>query len=95
MKKSLVPSTLIGGFVLNQYFNSQKLARADTKYPYLKSASVLNPKFDKRHKDGEDALLVRSNFICVLDGVGGWADSLVDPGKMTKEFISHVRDLYD
>jgi hypothetical protein len=48
---------------------------------------VNNPKFDKRYKMGEDAFLGRPRFLCVLDGVGGWSDLLIDPGKMTKEFI--------
>ena len=57
----------------------------------------MNPKYDKRHKKGEDALLVKEKFICALDGVGGWAshDPPIDSGLMTKELIVHISDMYD
>ena len=57
------------------------------------SGTTLNPKYDKRFKQGEDALLARPNFLCVLDGVGGWIEVLVDSGVMTKEFIGHIADI--
>ena len=50
----------------------------------------MNPKYNKRWKDGEDALLARSDFLCVLDGVSSWIEILVDSGLMTKEFIGHI-----
>ena len=39
-----------------------------------------NPKFDKRWKGGEDALVVSTNqrMIMVADGVGGWTKKDVD-----------------
>jgi len=38
---------------------------------------------------------MRPNFICVLDGVGGWIDYLIDSGIMTKEFIGHIAHQID
>jgi len=43
---------------------------------------------------GEDNYLVKPNFICVLDGVGGWIEVLIDSGKMTKQLIKHIDDVY-
>ena len=34
-------------------------------------------------------------FICVLDGVGSWTYRFTDVGKMTKEFVQHIADVYD
>ena len=31
----------------------------------------------------------------VTDGVGGWARKLVDAGKFTKEYVTHIANLYD
>ena len=39
--------------------------------------------------------LVRDRLICVLDGVGGWIEILIDSGKMTKELITHIARNYD
>ena len=69
-----------------------ELARAfaflDAKYqaPYMHAGAVNNPKFDKRWKGGEDAMLVSDNqkLIMVADGVGGWTKKDVDPGKYSK-----------
>jgi len=65
--------------------------------PYLVSASTLNPKFDKRHKQGEDNLYLAANgrLVCVLDGVGGWSEILVDAGLMTKELVGHLKNVYE
>ena len=60
----------------------------------LNSAGVLTPKFDKRYKRGEDNLLIKNNFICVLDGVGGWSEVLIDSGLMTKEMVQHIDQVH-
>ena len=39
--------------------------------------------------------MVRDRFICVTDGVGGWANRGVDVGLFTKEFVKHIGSLYD
>ena len=58
-------------------------------------AVTLNPYFEKRDEMGEDAYVVRDNFICVTDGVGGWIRKLVKTGKFTKEYVRHIAQLYD
>ena len=64
---------------------------------YLDSAFTLNPKYDKRHKMGEDSYYISSNkrLVCVLDGVGGWIEILVDAGLMTKELTGHIKNVYE
>jgi len=62
-------------------------ADAHEKAMKFEAASTLNPKYDKRWKKGEDNLLIRPQFLCVLDGVGGWIEVMIDSGIMTKEFI--------
>ena len=85
------------GFTSYLYLNRKRQIQnlCDPQEFTLKSHSVLNPKYDKRHKDGEDACLVRPNFVCALDGVGGWIEVLIDSGVMTKEFIKLVGSVYD
>ena len=39
--------------------------------------------------------MVRDQFICVTDGVGGWSRKLVKTGLMTKEYVGHIASLYD
>lgn len=39
--------------------------------------------------------MVRDNFICVTDGVGGWIRKLEDTGLFTKEYVKHIAALYD
>lgn len=39
--------------------------------------------------------LVKDEFICALDGVGGWIDKGIDSGLMTKELIKHLETNYD
>ena len=60
----------------------------------MKTAYTLNPKYDKRYKMGEDNYLVLPNFICALDGVGGWIRRLIDSGDMTKELIKIIERGY-
>ena len=54
--------------------------------PYFKAGATLNPKFDKRYKNGEDSYAIASNkrMIMVADGVGGWGEVDVDSGKFSK-----------
>ena len=54
----------------------------------------MNPKFEKRWKEGEDNLYVDDKFICCLDGVGGWSDVLYDSGALTKELIPIIEQVY-
>ena len=38
---------------------------------------------------------MRDRFLCVTDGVGGWARKLVDAGGFTKEYVKHIAEMYD
>ena len=73
--------------------NFNKLAFSNSSSLHFEYGTTLNPKYDKRWKKGEDELLATPNFLCVLDGVGGWIEVLIDSGTMTKEFIKHVADV--
>ena len=63
------------------------------KSAILLSASKLNPQFEKRYRNGEDALVVSEDgkFVAVMDGVGGWIGRLVDTGKLTREFAGLLK----
>jgi protein phosphatase PTC7 len=43
------------------------------------------PHIEKRHKGGEDAYYVDDQMLVVLDGVGGWGNSGIDPGLFSKQ----------
>jgi len=62
--------------------SSSKIAgkyQFETKKSYLESGSFVVPHPAKAYKGGEDAHFISENVIGVADGVGGWADSGVDP----------------
>jgi len=96
-------SRLIGGGLATAWVTErllkQKQALADQGglQAYMVSASTLNPKYDKREKKGEDSLYIAPNerLVCVMDGVGGWIEILVDAGLMTKELTGHIKDTYE
>ena len=43
------------------------------------SGFSLIPHETKKDKGGEDAATVMPNFLAAIDGVGGWAQSGIDP----------------
>ena len=53
----------------------------------------MNPHPAKREKGGEDAASVTENVIAVADGVGGWAESGVDPAKYSRGLCSNIDKL--
>lgn len=57
-----------------------------TKYSF-KYGTFLLPHPEKQYKGGEDALHASSQFLIVADGVGGWADSGVDPALYSKQLV--------
>jgi protein phosphatase PTC7 len=67
------------------------------KPPYFVVGKTLNPKFEKRYKGGEDALVVSKDrrMLSVCDGVGGWGELDVDPGLFSKHLCQTMGDLYD
>ena len=44
-------------------------------------------------KGGEDASTVTKSFIALADGVGGWADSGIDPAKYSKALCKNIEGL--
>lgn len=59
----------------------------------LKTGVYLNPHYSKKEKGGEDAATVTQNVIAVADGVGGWAESGVDPAKFSKNLCKIISGL--
>ena len=55
----------------------------------------LNPHFQKRHKGGEDAATLCPTMLAVADGVGGWAESGVDPAIYSKRLCNIFEQLYE
>ena len=55
----------------------------------------INPHYNKRYKGGEDAACLNSTMLCVADGVGGWAESGVDPAIYSKRLCMIISSLYE
>jgi len=53
------------------------------------------PHPDKIAKGGEDAYYIGKNILAVADGVGGWAEIGIDPGKYSKELCKHIATLVE
>ena len=72
-------------------------AEAFKKAPYFTFGYTINPKFEKRFKGGEDALVFSKDscMLSVCDGVGGWGDLDVDPGLFSKFLARTMGELYD
>ena len=56
----------------------------------------MNPHPDKLEKGGEDAFSISKDgtLLSVADGVGGWANSGVDPALYSKRLCSIIDDLH-
>lgn len=53
----------------------------------------MNPHPAKRDKGGEDAATVTENVIAIADGVGGWAESGIDPAKYSRQLCKNIQAL--
>ena len=60
----------------------------------LRAGLYINPHYAKRHKGGEDAACMNENMISVADGVGGWAESGIDPAIYSKNLCKLIDELY-
>ena len=56
----------------------------------LSSGQFINPRFDKKHKGGEDACCVNDRLIGVADGVGGWIIQGIDPAIYSNHLLKIV-----
>ena len=59
---------------------------------YFLSRTILIPHDEKINRGGEDSAHVCDTLIAVADGVGGWANSGVNPGLFSKMFTREIRD---
>lgn len=66
--------------------------RPELHYKFKYGSSLL-PHPEKAYKGGEDALFASEHVLMVADGVGGWADSGIDPGLYSKKLAALVEDL--
>ena len=71
-------------------------AEARLTPPFFAVGKTLNPKFEKRYNGGEDALVISEDhrMLSVCDGVGGWGDVGVDPGRFSKQLCATMGFLY-
>ncbi len=53
----------------------------------------MQPHFQKVAKGGEDAASVSPNVLAVADGVGGWAESGIDPAIFSKRLCKNIDEL--
>ena len=65
--------------------------------PYFKAGVTLNPKYEKRFKNGEDSYMISKDrkTIMVADGVGGWGEVDVDSGLFSRFLTAQVKKLLD
>ena len=50
----------------------------------------MNPHFAKKAKGGEDAACILDNLLAVADGVGGWAESGIDPAIFSRKLCVNI-----
>ena len=53
------------------------------------------PHPDKVAKGGEDAYFSNNKILSVADGVGGWANYGIDPGKYSKLYCKNLCMLFE
>ena len=76
-----------------QFFSTQEQATVDPsslRQNLLHTGLCINPHPAKKLKGGEDAAAITDNVVCLADGVGGWAESGVDPAKFARQFCQNV-----
>ena len=79
--------------------NKRQTAHADSHYnlPYFTTGATLNPKFEKRDRDGEDSYAIGADkrMIMVADGVGGWGEVDVDSGIFSRFLSKEIAKIYN
>lgn len=66
-----------------------------TSTNHFKAGMFLLPHHDKKHKGGEDAGVLNPTMLAVADGVGGWAQSGVDPAIYSRRLCALLESLYE
>jgi len=75
-----------------------KSTKVDNDHPKrvkLESGAFVVPHPSKAYKGGEDAHFVTENVLGVADGVGGWADSGIDPALYANKLMQGARRALD
>lgn len=73
---------------------SKQFCTAVKKYGYrFDYGSFILPHPEKAYKGGEDALYASPNVLLIADGVGGWAESGVDPALYSKRLAKIIEEL--
>ena len=76
-----------------KFSNVSKVNASSIRVNMFHAGVFLNPHPAKVQKGGEDAASVTDNFIAVADGVGGWANSGVDPAVFSRELCTNIDKL--
>ena len=61
---------------------------------FFASRTILIPHDEKIDRGGEDSAHVCDTIITIADGVGGWAESGVNPGLFSKMLTREIRDIH-
>ena len=77
-------------FSLRAFSSGQSVDPSSIRVNKFHSGISMVPHPAKKHKGGEDAASVSDNLIAVADGVGGWAESGVDPAKYSKLLCTNI-----
>lgn len=76
-------------------FQKYMSTRAFSNTNHFRAGVSLLPHYQKRAKGGEDAAVVHSTMLAVADGVGGWAESGVDPAIYSRRLCALLESLYE
>ena len=95
--KALQRLSVLRGQLINQHtwhknvFQSRSFSAANdnqSKLGKFNAGLHLRPHALKKHKGGEDAACLNDTMLGVADGVGGWAESGVDPANYSRRLCS-------
>lgn len=76
--------------MMNTRFFSTSVDPSSIRVNQFNAGLCIRPHAAKVSKGGEDAASVTENFIALADGVGGWAESGVDPAKFSKQLCMNI-----
>ena len=72
---------------MNKFVSSLLLCLGVSADSYFLHKTVIIPHDDKKSRAGEDAAQATSDLLVVADGVGGWANSGINPGLYSRDFV--------
>ena len=74
-----------------RHFSVETISKS--RVNYFNAGVWFQPHYQKIKKGGEDAASLSSNVIAVADGVGGWAESGIDPAIFSKRLCKNIDEL--